>query len=102
MDTKKNISLWALYDFANSIVSIVFFFYFAQWIVVDKGIPDIYLNLTFTISAVLLLFTVPITGLLLDRFFRRITGLRVTTILAVIFYAICALLAIYDKEIMSL
>lgn len=102
MDTKKNISLWALYDFANSIVSIVFFFYFAQWIVVDKGIPDIYLNLTFTISAVLLLLTVPITGLLLDRFFRRITGLRVTTILAVIFYATCALSAIYDKEIISL
>ncbi len=102
MNTRKNIFLWALYDFANSILSIVFFFYFGQWIVVDQGIADIYLNLTFTVAAVLLLFTVPITGLLLDRFFRRITGLRVSTVLAVIFYIGCAVSAMYDKGFLAL
>ena len=102
MDTKKNIFLWVLYDFANSIVSIVFFLYFAQWIVVNKGVPDLYFNLTFTISAILLLFTAPLTGTLLDKFLRRITGLRYATIFTAIFYGACALFAVYDKPIGAL
>ena len=47
MQTKKNVFLWALYDFANSLVSIVFFLYFAQWLVIDQGVADIWFNLTF-------------------------------------------------------
>src|SRR3989344_7145125 len=99
---KKNIFLWVSYDFANSLVSIVFFLYFAQWIVVDKGIPDIYFNLTFTISAVLLLFTAPITGFLLDKYFRRITGLRWATMATSLLYGACALSAISGHEITAL
>lgn len=102
MDTKKNVFLWILYDFANSLVSIVFFLYFAQWIVIDRGIPDIYFNLTFTVSAVLLLLTAPITGTLLDKYLRRITGLRYTTVLTAVFYGVCALLAVSEKEIYAL
>ncbi len=102
MDTKKNIFLWALYDFANSLVSIVFFLYFAQWIVVDQGFPDIYFNLTFTISAVLLLFTAPITGFVLDKHFRRITGLRYTTVGTFIFYLCCALFAVSGMSMLAL
>lgn len=102
MDTKRNIFLWILYDFANSIVSIVFFLYFAQWIVIDGGIPDIYFNLAFTISAILLLFTVPLTGVLLDKFLRRITGLRYTTIFTTLFYGACALFAVYNNAIGAL
>ncbi|MBS3099109.1 hypothetical protein J4462_02765 [Candidatus Pacearchaeota archaeon] len=102
MQTKKNISLWVLYDFANSIVSIVFFLYFSQWIVIDKGISDLYFNMTFTISAILLLFTVPITGTFLDKSLRRITGLRYATIFTVIFYGLCAFYAISNKEIYAL
>ena len=102
MDTKRNVFLWVLYDFANSLVSIVFFLYFAQWIVIDRGISDLHFNLTFTISALLLLFTVPITGTLLDKYLRRITGLRYTTILTTIFYGACALLAVNNKEIHAL
>ena len=102
METKRNLFLWILYDFANSLVSIVFFLYFSQWIVVDRGVSDLYFNLTLTISALLLLFTVPITGTLLDKYFRRITGLRYTTVLTVIFYGICALLAIFNIEIFAL
>jgi UMF1 family MFS transporter len=102
MDTKRNIFLWVLYDFANSLVSIVFFLYFAQWIVVDRGLPDIYFNLTFTVSAVLLLFTVPITGFLLDKYFRRITGLRYTTIGTALLYGTCAVFAIFNMSIPAL
>ena len=102
METKRNLFLWILYDFANSLVSIVFFLYFSQWIVIDRGVSDLYFNLTLTISALLLLFTVPITETLLDKYFRRITGLRYTTVLTVIFYRICALLAIFNIEIFAL
>ena len=102
MDTKRNVFLWLLYDFANSIPSIVFFLYFAQWIVIDRGVPDLYFNLTFTISAVLLLFTVPLTGTLLDKFLRRITGLRYTTVFTTVFYGVCALFAISNNAVGAL
>jgi|SRR3989344_2255990 len=102
MQTKKNIFLWTLYDFANSFVLIVFFLYFAQWIVVDRGVSDLYFNLTFTISALLLFLTVPITGTLLDKSWRRITGLRYATVLTALFYGLCAFFAIKNQNIPAL
>lgn len=102
MRTKSNIFLWLLYDFANSMVSIVFFLYFAQWIVIDQGVKDIYFNLAFTTSALLLLLTVPFTGVLLDKSWRRITGLKITTIFTAIFYGLCAFSAISDYSIPAL
>lgn len=102
MNTKHNIFLWVLYDFANSLVSIVFFLYFAQWIVVDRGLSDIYFNLTFTISALILLLTVPFTGVLIGRHFRNITGLRITTFLTSILYAGCAISAVFNHDTSAL
>ncbi len=102
MQTNKNIFLWVLYDFANSLVSIVFFLYFSQWIIIDRGISDLHFNLAFTISAILLLFTVPTTGSMLDKHLRRITGLRFSTILTVIFYGMCAICALLNKDILAL
>ena len=102
MNSRRNILLWVLYDFANSIVSIVFFLYFSQWIVIDQGIADIWFNLTFTISAVLLLFTVPTTGALLDKYWRRISGLRYATFGTVIFYGLCSIFAITGQSIPAL
>ena len=98
MQTKRNVFLWTMYDFANSIVSITFFLYFAQWLVVEQGVSDFAFNLTFTISAILLLVTVPLTGSLLDKSLRRISGLRWTTVLTALFYGICALFAISSME----
>lgn len=102
MQTKKNIFLWILYDFANSIVSVVFFLYFAQWLVIEQGVSDLYFNLAFTITAILLFFTVPLTGSVLDKSLRRLTGLRYTTTLTVLFYTTCALFALADHEITAL
>src|SRR3989344_7462584 len=102
MQSKKNVALWILYDFANSIISIIFFLYFAQWIVIDKGLADIYFNLAFTASAVLLLLTAPFTGALLDSFWRRITGLRYATICTFILYSLCAWAAVTNREVLAL
>lgn len=76
---KKNVFLWTLYDFANSIVSIVFFLYFSQWLVIDKGVPDFWYNMIFTIGSALLLLTAPILGGIADKtgrqqkYFNKIT-----------------------------
>lgn len=102
MQSKKNIFLWLLYDFANSIVSIVFFLYFAQWIVVDHGVSDFLFNLTFTISALMLLLTAPILGAMLDTSLRRITGLRITTVMTALLYSLCAWSAITNQPTQSL
>ena len=102
MKSRKNICLWVSYDFANSIVSIVFFLYFSQWIVIDRGVTDIWFNLTFTISALLLLFAVPTTGSLLDKYWRRISGLRYTTLGTVIFYGLCGFFAVNEQNIPAL
>ncbi len=102
MKTVKNIWLWASYDFANSLVSIVFFLYFAQWLVIDRGVSDFSFNITFTISTIMLLFTVPFTGSILDKHLRRITGLRYSTFITMILYGLCALGTIYNKDLFAL
>lgn len=77
--SKKNIFLWTLYDFANSIVSIVFFLYFSQWLVVDRGVADFWFNMIFTVGSILLILTAPILGSMADKngrqqsYFNRIT-----------------------------
>lgn len=93
MGTNKNIFLWVLYDFANSIILIVFFLYFSQWIVIERGIPDLWFNLSFTTAALLLLCTVPLMGVLLDKYWRRITVIRIATFATAFFYGSCALFA---------
>lgn len=64
---KKNIFLWTLYDFANSITTIVFFLYFSQWLVIEKGVADFWYNMIFTIGSLLLLLTAPILGSIADK-----------------------------------
>lgn len=102
MNTKHNIFLWALYDFANSIVVMVFLLYFAQWVVVEQGLPDLHFNLAFTFSAILLLFTVPVVGFLLDTRLRRITCLRYTSLAMTILYGASALFAVMGNSYAAL
>lgn len=75
----KNIAVWTLYDFANSVVEIVFFLYFAQWLVVDHGMSDLSYNMLFAIGSLLLVITAPIFAAMADktgkehRYLNRIT-----------------------------
>ncbi len=86
---KKNIFLWTLYDFANSITVIVFALYFSQWLVVDKGVSDFWFNMIFTFASILLLLTAPILGSIADknghqqRYLNRITLISFFTFLSV-------------------
>src|SRR3989338_1384830 len=88
---KKNIFFWALYDFANSITTIVFFLYFSQWLVVDRGVSDFWYNMIFTIGSILLLLTAPILGSIADKngkqqnYLNWITVLTFLSFLGVLF-----------------
>lgn len=98
----RNVFLWALYDFANSFTQITFLLYFAQWVVIEQGIADLYFNLVFVGAAVLLLLTAPVVGALLDTRFRRITGLRITTTAMALLYGTTALLALQGLPVAAL
>lgn len=78
---RKNIFLWTLYDFANSISVIVFFLYFSQWLVIDNKVPDIGYNLIFVGSSILLLLTSPIFGSISDKKRVAMPYLRNLTVL---------------------
>ena len=92
---KKNIFLWTLYDFANSIVIVVFFLYFSQWLVVDNGVSDLWYNMIFTIGSVLLLLTAPILGSLADRTGKQSDYLNRITITTFIFFLAASLTALF-------
>src|SRR3989344_5452975 len=90
---KKQLSLWSLYDFANSIVYINFILYFAQWIVVDAGLSDFSYNAIFAITTVILLFTAPILASRIDLRGGGKFWLNIATICTFFFYGLVAILA---------
>lgn len=79
---------WALYDFANTIYSMnVVTMYFAQWVVVDLGLEDIFYGAAFSASMVLVAVTVPVLGAAADASGRRLTFLLWFTIGTCVFTA---------------
>lgn len=95
---KKNVFLWTLYDFANSIVAIVFFLYFSQWLVVDKGVPDFWYNMIFTIGSVLLLLTAPILGSIADKNGRQQNYLNRITVIVFIFFLLASFTTLFFSQ----
>src|SRR3990167_10895124 len=95
---RKNIFLWTLYDFANSITTIVFFLYFSQWLVVDKGVPDFWYNMIFTASSVLLLLTAPVLGSVADKTGRQQTYLNGITVLMFISFLLVTVIALFFPQ----
>ena len=100
--SKRNVFVWALYDFANSIVTIVFFLYFSQWLVVDKGVSDFWYNMTFTIGSLLLLVTAPVLGSIADKTGRHQKYLNPITILVFLFFLGAALITLFQSQMVFL
>ena len=64
---------WALYDFADNIFVInVLSLYFALWVTVDKGAPDIVYSVAFSGSMLVVALTSPMLGAASDRYGRRL------------------------------
>lgn len=95
---KKNVFLWTLYDFANSIVTIVFFLYFSQWLVVDKGVADFWYNMIFTVGSVLLLLTAPILGSIADKTGRQQNYLNRITVIVFIFFLLASFTTLFFSQ----
>ena len=95
---KKNIYLWTLYDFANSIVSITFFLYFSQWLVVDKGVADFWYNTIFAVGSLLLLLTAPILGSIADKTGRQQNYFNKITILSFLCFLVVSLIALFLSQ----
>lgn len=99
---KKQVWLWSLYDFANSIVYINFILYFAQWIVIDKGLSDFWYNAIFAITTIVLLFTAPILAARTDIYGGRKRWLNIATIGTFICYGLVAILAGMNSSILMI
>ena len=63
----KEVRSWVLYDFANSLVSIIVGFYFALYFVDTLGLSDIWISIVSVVSTLVLLFTLPLLGLRADK-----------------------------------
>ena len=95
---KKNVFLWTLYDFANSIVVIVFFLYFSQWLVIDKGVPDFWYNAIFAVGSLLLLLTAPILGSIADKTGKQQNYLNRITVFVFLFFILTAITTLFFSK----
>ena len=96
---KKQIFLWALYDFANSIVFVNFLLYFSQWLVLDWWLSDLGYNAIFAISAILLFFTAPVLATYTDKFWKLKKFLNWSTLGVFLFYGLAAGSALWSFPI---
>lgn len=81
----KNVFLWALYNFANTPITIAMGgLFLAQWVVLDNKIDDIWYGGTFTLATIFLLITSPFLGAWSDKSGRRMPFLKWSTYIQVI------------------
>ena len=95
---KRNLFLWSLYDFANSIIYVNFLLYFAQWLVIDGGLSDFWYNPIFAIATVLLLFSAPMLAAQTDRNGGKKYFLNLATVGTFIAYGLAVWLAYRGAE----
>jgi UMF1 family MFS transporter len=64
-NVQKRLSLygWLSYDLANTIFSMnILTMYFAQWVIIDLGCPDIYYSAAYSVSMIAVALTLPVFG----------------------------------------
>lgn len=75
---------WILYDFANTIFSfVVVTRYFNDWIIEERGHPDIYVGLMVGVVSLALVVALPLIGALADRSGRHKPILIVFTLVCI-------------------
>jgi len=91
---------WVLYDFANTIFSfVVVTRYFNDWIIEERGQPDIYVGLMVAAVSLALIVSLPLIGALADRSGRHKPILIVFTLICV---AATGLLGVVDSILLAL
>lgn len=75
---------WAMYDFANTIWSMnILSLYFALWVTVDHGAPDLAYSLASSLSMLAIAFSSPMLGAISDQYGRRLPFLVFFTLACV-------------------
>ncbi len=95
----KKLFLWSLYDFANSVVFINFLLYFSQWMVIDGGLSDLWYNIIFAITSILLFLSAPTLAAFTDNHGGRKYFLNVATIGTFLGYVAATILAYGNQNI---
>ncbi|MEA2191097.1 MAG: transporter, family, partial [Solirubrobacteraceae bacterium] len=91
---------WIVYDFANTIFSfVVVTRYFNDWIIEERGQPDIYVGLMVAAVSVALILALPLLGALADRLGRHKPILIAFTLLSVF---ATGLLGVVDSILVAL
>jgi UMF1 family MFS transporter len=77
---KKSVFGWVIYDFANTIFSMnIVTMYFAQWVVVDNKVEDIFYSISYSASMLLVALSMPALGAISDARGKRMTYLFILT-----------------------
>ena len=92
---KKNIFLWSLYDFANSIMTIVFFLYFSQWLVVDSSVSDAKYNFLLIFSTILLVLVAPVASTMADKTGKCFAFLKINTVVVWFLYLLLTFITLF-------
>lgn len=83
---------WILYDLANTIFSfVVITRYFNDWVIEERGQPDVYVGLMTACVSIALVFALPMVGAAADRRFGHKPLLIVFTLLCVTMTALLGL-----------
>ena len=91
---------WIVYDFANTIFSfVVVTRYFNDWIIEERGQPDIYVGLMVAAVSVALVLALPLLGAVADRLGRHKPILVAFTLLCVV---ATGLLGVIDSILLAL
>lgn len=91
---KKNIFLWALYDLANTPLTVAITgLYLAQWVVLDNNLPDIWYGGTFVLATLLLLLSSPFWGAWSDNLGQRMPFLKWTTFTMIVVGIVMGIIA---------
>lgn len=91
----KNVVLWGLYDFANSVLQINVLLYLSGWLVVDNGLSEFAYGAIFSLSTVILLVSSPFVGVYIDRLRTKLPALKLLTALIVVLFLALASLTLF-------
>ncbi len=91
---------WASYDLANQffVLNIVSL-YFVRWLILEKGVSEIFYSISFAISTFFVAISTPVLGVISDKLDKRRPFLIYLTLLSIIFTMI---LGISENILLSL
>ncbi len=76
---KSQIALWALYDFAITVLELNVAFYLSEWLIIDQGVNEFLYSAAIAVSLIFSVLLLPVLGLLSDRDGRRMPYFRFFT-----------------------